>query len=87
MFFSLCYKGLLLTCRWVELEACMPLVAWVVVEGACTWAFGACIEEPLVGVACIEAWACIGAWVEEVVSWVEVACKRASWVEVACKKV
>lgn len=65
----------------------MPLVAWVVVEGACTWAFGACIEEPLVGVACIEAWACIGAWVEEVVSWVEVACKRASWVEVACKKV
>jgi len=64
----------------------MGLVAWVVGEEACTWASGACIEEPWVEVACTGAWACIEAWVEEVASWVGVACKRASWVEEACKK-
>jgi len=74
----------------VELEVGKAVVAWVVVE-ACTWAFVACIEEPLVEVVCTEAWACIEAWVEvevacKLASWVEVACKRASWVVVACKK-
>jgi hypothetical protein len=74
----------------VELEVGKAVVAWVV-EVACTWAFVACIEEPLVEVVCTEAWACIEAWVEvevacKLASWVEVACKRASWVVVACKK-
>ena len=67
----------------VELEVGKVVVAWVVVVEACTWASVACIEEPLVEVVCIGAWACIEAWVVVEASWVEdVACKPASWVVV-----
>ena len=65
----------------VEPEVGKVVVAWVVGEEACIWAFAAYIEEPLVGVVCIGAWVCIEAWAE-----VGVACRRASWVGEACKR-